>query len=388
MNRFVLAVTALVLLGASPNAAMPRWVVPIDSRTTDQWLSEDAGVVYGARDGRLVALDMRDGHVVWRAAVAPETKSAVRGGAVATPTAHGLVFLRARDGRVVRRIALEAGAERAATFPASSPIVAASPSGFVSVTRTATGVEARGWTFDGRPRWVKRFRGAPFGTLLPLGGDALGLTVEGSGDLLAIDARDGRAVAAADGVDSLIGADGRYLWFNVVGGGIKGIDLDTNRSLALHGSIVHGAARVEHGVAVAVVDGRLTRLDLRTGTTAPLKVDGRWIGGPSDGRIFIERGDGVYVRDLTPGGRQVRVARYDGQARIVAADRGVGMVAMEDGRIFVVDVAAARPLATIATPCVAYEGFAASGDTTLVHCDDANHVSKLVAFDRYADRAR
>ena len=65
---------------------------------------------------------------------------------------------------------------------------------------------------------------------MPLGGDAIGLTVPGSGDLLAIDGRDGRAVAATDGVDSLIGADGRYLWFNVVGGGIKGIDLDIPRN--------------------------------------------------------------------------------------------------------------------------------------------------------------
>ncbi len=62
------------------------------------------------------------------------------------------------------------------------------------------------------------------------------------------------------------------------------------------------------------------------------------------------------------------------------------MIGMEDGRIFVVDVKRARPLATIATPCVAYEGFAASGTTTLVHCDDRDHVSKLIAFDRQLAR--
>ncbi len=329
--------------------------------------------MYGARDGKLVAIDLRSGRVRWRAAVEPATKSAVRGDAVAAPTAGGLVFLRARDGRVVRRVALRA-----------SPIVAGAPAGFVSVTRTDTGVETRGWTGDGRPRWVRRYRAAPFGTLLALGGNAIGLTQEGTGDLLALDATNGNAMASADGVDALIGADGRYLWFNVVGGGIKGIDVDRNRSLALHGSIVRGAARVEHGVAVAVVDGRLTRLDLVAGTTAPLKVDGRWIGGPTAGRIFLERGDGVYVRDLSPNGRERRVARYAGQARTVAADGAVGMIGMEDGRIFVVDVASARQLATIDTPCVAYEGFAASDGTTLVHCDDAAHASKLVAFTRYA----
>ena len=371
---FGLALAATFTAPASAHGGTaPRWSVPIDSRTTDQWLSEDAGVVYGARDGKLVALDMRDGHVRWRAAVRPATKSAAYRGAVAAPTDTGLVFLRARDGRVLRSLRL-----------AGSPIVAAAPSGFVSVTRTTTGVEARGWTFDGRPRWTRHYRYAPFGTLLPLGGDAIGLTVPGSGDLLAIDARTGNALASADGVDTLIGADGRYLWFNVVGGGIKGIDLNTNRALALHGSIVHGAARVEHGIAVAVVDGRLTRLDLTRGTTQPLKVDGRWIGGPAGGRIFIERGDGTYVRDLTADGRQRRVARYRGEARIVAADGRVGMIAMEDGRIFVVDVTTAQQLATVETQCVAYEGFAASDGTTLVHCDDSAHVSHLVAFERYA----
>ncbi|MDB5070187.1 MAG: hypothetical protein JWM87_1298 [Candidatus Eremiobacteraeota bacterium] len=371
------ALLAIVLLAAFPMDVLvrnitPRWVVPIDSRTTDQWLSTHSGVVYGARDGKLVALDLRDGRVRWRAAVAPWTKSAVSRDAVAAPTETGLVFLRARDGRVVRSVR-----------SGPSPIVAGAPSGFVSVTRTRTGVEARAWTFDGRPRWTRHFRGAPFGTLLPLGGDAIGLTVPGSGDLLAIDASNGHALASADGVDSLIGADGRYLWFNVIGGGIKGIDVNTTRTVVLHGSVVRGAARVEHGIAVAVVDGRLTRLDLVRGTTEALKVDGRWIGGPSAGRIFVERGDGVYVRDLTPGARQYRVARYTGQARTVAADGRTGMIGMEDGRIFIVDIANARSLETIDTPCAAYEGFAASGDTTLVHCDDRDHVSKLVAFGRH-----
>jgi hypothetical protein len=147
---------------------------------------------------------------------------------------------------------------------------------------------------------------------------------------------------------------------------------------------VRGAARVEHGIAVAVIDGRMTRVDLTNGTQQVLKVDGRWIGGPSDGQIFLERGDGMYVRGLAPIAKQRRVARYSGQARFVAADRNVGMIAMEDGRIFVIDVATARPLATIETPCTYYEGFAANDNTTLVHCDDAAAVSHLVAFDRYS----
>lgn len=378
MRRWVIAVCLAAALPATVSAAPgspPRWVVPIDSRTTDQWLSEEAGVVYGARDGRLVALDLRDGHLRWHAPIAPATKSAVHGSAVAAPTADGLVFLAARNGRVVRYVRLGA-----------SPIVAGAPAGFVSVTKTGTGIEARGWTTDGRPRWTRRYRAAPFGTLLPLGGNAIGITREGTGNLLAIDATNGNAMASADGVDTLIGADGRYLWFNVLGGGIKGIDVDRNRSLVLHGSVVRGAARVEHGIAVAVVDGRLTRMDLAKGTTEPLKVDGRWIGGPAAGRIFLERGDGMYVRDLSPNGREHRVVRYSGQARTVAADGRVGMIGMEDGRIFVVDVTAANQLAAYDTPCVAYEGFTSSDGTTLVHCDDAAHVSKLVAFTRFAPR--
>ena len=375
MRRVILGLAIAVCVPATVCASgdtAPRWIVPIDSRTTDQWLSEGAGVVYGARDGRLVALDMRDGHVVWASHVATVTKSAVSGDAVAAPTASGVVFLRARDGAVVHRSAL-----------GSAPIVASAAAGFVSVVRTRTGVEARGWTFDGRPRWARSYRGAPFGTLLQLGGNAVGLVDAGSGNLLVIDGGNGNGVAATDGVDTLIGADGRYLWFNVLGGGVKGLDLDTNRTVALHGSVVRGAARVEHSVAVAVVDGRLVRLDLRTGTQVPLKVDGRWIGGPADGRIFIERSDGVYVRDLSPRGEQRRVARYAGQARLVAADRNIGMIAMHDGRIFVVDLPKARPLATIQTTCTAYEGFATSDSTTLVHCDK-DRDSELVAFDRYA----
>ncbi|MEA2720809.1 MAG: hypothetical protein QOJ39_2673 [Candidatus Eremiobacteraeota bacterium] len=353
----------------------PRWIVPIDSRTTDQWLSADAGVVYGARDGKLVALDLRDGHLRWRSSVTPWTKSAAFRDALAAPTESGITFLRARDGAIVRTVRT-----------GGPPIVAGAPSGFVSVTKTPVGVEARGWTFDGRPRWTRHFRSAPFGTLLPLGGDAIGLTVSGSGDLLAIDASNGHALASADGVDSLIGADGRFLWFNVIGGGIKGVDVNTTRTVVLHGSVVRGAARVEHGIAVAVVDGRLARLDLVRGTTDTLKIDGRWIGGPSAGRIFVERGDGVYVRDLTPGARQYRAARYTGQARIVAADGRTAMIGMADGRIFVVDVTRARSLVTIGTPCAAYEGFASSGETTLVHCDDRANVSQLVAFARQGSR--
>jgi len=57
--------------------------------------------VYGARDGKLVALDLYDGYVCWRATVRPWTKSAAYAKAVAARTETELVFLRARDGRNV-----------------------------------------------------------------------------------------------------------------------------------------------------------------------------------------------------------------------------------------------------------------------------------------------
>ena len=374
--RRLLAILLFATLGVAPapagHATAPRWTVPIDSRTVDQWLVEDGHAVYGPRDGRLIALDMRTGKVLWRSEVAVTRRSAVHDGVVAAPTKDGLVFVSARDGRVLRKAGL-----------GSEPLVASSQAGFASVTKAGRSeVDVRGWDDRGALRWTKRYD-APFGKLLMLGGDAIGLTFERNGRVLVLDARDGKAVAQTDGIDELIGADGRYLWFNVIGGGIKGLDLDTTQTLALHGSVVRGAARVEHGVAVAVVDGRLQSMDLRRNRITPLHVDGRWVGGPSAGRIFIERGDGMYVQGISEG-RARRVATYRGESRLVAADGRVGMIAMEDGLIHVVDVVEPRPLATIATPCRDYEGFAESDGTTLVHCDGDANVSMLLAFPRYA----
>ncbi|MDP9111512.1 MAG: hypothetical protein M3M96_07770, partial [Candidatus Eremiobacteraeota bacterium] len=76
MRRVLFAVALALTLPAAVSAfaapaneppSRPRWVAPIDSRTADQWLSESAGVVYGARDGRLVAIDLRSGGTRWTA---------------------------------------------------------------------------------------------------------------------------------------------------------------------------------------------------------------------------------------------------------------------------------------------------------------------------------
>jgi outer membrane protein assembly factor BamB len=360
----------------------PRWVAPIDSRTTDQWLSESAGVVYGARNGQLVAIDLRSGGTRWIAPVAVAGRSASGGGFVAAPSASAISFIDARNGRTVatRRIG-------------ANPGVSSYSRGFVAVVAARSGATvARAFSFDGTPRWTKTF---PFCAnperIVSLGGDAIGL--RGRDAILVIDGRDGRVVAQTDGIEDLIGADGRYLWFNVVNGGIKGLDLDRNRSRALHGSIVQGAARVEHGVAVTVIDGRLKKIDLardvRDGAGVDaLRVDGRWVGGPAAGRIFLERGDGMYVRALDDRAKPRRVAWYTGEARIVAADGRRALIGMENGTIYVVDVSTGTQLAHIETTCHDYEGFAASGSTTIVHCDDGTHAAELVAFDRFPQAAR
>jgi hypothetical protein len=391
MRRVLIALALALTLPAAVSAfaapanqppSRPRWVTPIDSRTTDQWLSESAGVVYGARDGRLVAIDLHSGGTRWTAPVAVIGRSASGGGFVAAPSVDAVSFIDARTGRiaVTQRIG-----ER--------PGVASYSGGFVTVASEASGfTDMRAFSFDGKPRWTKTLR---YGTnpqrTVSLGGDAVGVR---AGDaIVVIDGRDGRYVADARGVDELIGADGRYLWFNVIGGGIKGLDLDWNRSRALHGSIVKGAARVEHGVAVAVIDGRLQKIDLTRGgddeaAIRPMRVDGRWVGGPSAGRIFLERGDGMYVRALDDRAKARRVAHYTGESRIVATDGSRAMIGMQSGTIYVVDVASGKQLAQIYTTCRAYEGFAASGDTTLVHCDDENHAAQLVAFARVPQPAR
>lgn len=385
MRRVLVAVAMAATLPATVSAVArpenvgatrPRWVTPIDSRTTDQWLSESAGVVYGARNGRLVAIDLRSGGTRWTAPVAVIGRSASGGGFVAAPSEHAVAFIDARNGHTI------------VTRPAgTNPGVAAYSTGFVVVEAVESGVNvAHGFAFDGTPRWTKRFTFfADPERIVSLGGDAVGL--RNRDEILVIDGRDGRAVAQTDGVEDLIGADGRYLWFNVVNGGIKGLDLDRNRSRALHGSIVKGAARVEHGVAVAVIDGRLQKIDLtRNGdddaAISAMRVDGRWVGGPAAGRIFLERSDGMYLRALDDRAKALRVARYSGEARIVAVDGRRGMIGMENGTIFVVDVASGKQLARIDTTCRAYEGFAASGSTTIVHCDDEAHTAQLVAFDR------
>jgi len=164
---FVLALPVTVTAFAAPvnePVSRPRWVTPIDSRTTDQWLSESAGVVYGARAGRLVAIDLHSGGTRWIAKVAVIGRSASGGGFVAAPSADAVSFIDARNGRVA--VTRQTG---------ESPGVASYSTGFVTVVAHEGGITvARAFSFDGTPRWTKQYRfGADPQRLVSLGGDAL-----------------------------------------------------------------------------------------------------------------------------------------------------------------------------------------------------------------------
>lgn len=195
------------------------------------------------------------------------------------------------------------------------------------------------------------------------------------------DAATGRAVASAADADTLVGSDGRYVWFTVREGGIKGLDLNTNRTFVMHNQIERGQAIAEHNRAVAVIGGRLTLIDLHTQQSSPLHIDGRWIGGPVDGKIFIERGDGLYLQSIDPGATAFRVAGYKSEARYVTSDRSVGYVGHRDGTMLVIDLDRDRLLHRYATGCNFYEGVTASGNSAVVHCD-AGTQSQLVGFTR------
>jgi hypothetical protein len=133
-----------------------------------------------------------------------------------------------------------------------------------------------------------------------------------------------------------------------------------------------------------VIDGRLHAIDIASGTDTRLRIYGRWIGGPIAGKILIERSDGLYVQPLSPAAKATRVARYTAESRIVASGRGIAYVGLLDGEIMAIDMRTARLVQKISTPCRFYEGFTASGTTSIVQCDsDATH-SRLVAFKRVA----
>lgn len=346
------------------------WIAPIDSRTGGEWVAEAPGRVYALRDHRVVAIDRSSGKTVWQSTHAFDSAPVALRGLIAVVQGDDLVFLD------------DAGKERKRIAHAHVFALAATSGTIAALSNVKPGVALTTYDAATRVRVHERINARGGERLYALGGNALGIMVERN--MLVLDAMDGKAVAMATNVDELVGADGRYLWFTVINGGLKGLDLWTDRSVALHGSIIRDAVRVEHHRAVAVIDGRLQTIDLAANaTSAPLKIVGRWVGGPLNGQIFTERSDGMYMQALTPNSKAVRIARYGGDSRIVTSDRRVAFIGLADGTVFVIDTQTRKQLAKISTPCRIYEGFTASGKTSIVHCDSDKTRSQLVGFQRF-----
>ncbi len=358
---------ALLLVNAMVLYDVPSWTVGIDSRTTDQWLAEAPGSVFAINRGNLVAIDTATGEIRWKSPLRPQGAPAVTHGALAVATDRGLAFLDPARGST-RRVLTGVGATSLAGSP--STIVA-----FNSHTS-----ELCAFSASGVRHWCREL-GTYYrdGTVFGLGGNLV--AVSSNAGWVFFDAANGRAVASAADADTLVGSDGRYVWFTVREGGIKGLDLDTNRTFVMHNQIERGQVIAEHQRAVAVIGGHLTLIDLQTRQSSPLHIDGRWIGGPVDGKIFIERGDGLYLQSIEPGAKAVRVAAYNSEARYVTSDRSTGYVGLRNGTVLVIDLEQDKLLHKYATTCDFYEGVTASGATTVVHCDSGTQ-SRLVGFSR------
>lgn len=362
MHRLALCLF-FVLIASSGSA--PIWNVAIDSRTEQQWVAESPNTVFAVQNEHVIAIDSATGTIRWRSEAQSEGGPAYARGSVAIPIENGIVFVDAQSGHERARLRFDdtptlsgSSSNIVALLPRDAKVVGCSPSGTIV------------WTRDYGTGGLQR--------LLHLRDNAV--AVQTWRETIVIDAQNGNAVAVADGADEIVGFDGRYLWFTVLQGGVKALDLDTNRSIALHNSIVRNAVRVEHGIAVAVVDGRLKTIDLSSGKVEPLRIDGRWVGGPLAGKIFIERGDGLYIQDIRSP-RAHLLARFDSDVALMASDGRNAIAGLRDGTVLVIDAQTNRVLSKFASGCDFYEGFAARAKTMLVHCDKAQ-ASHLLAFDR------
>jgi len=385
MRKIVAAIVCVLVIAApaigrstgvpeSSARTSARWNVPIDSRSEDQWVTTRRNRVFTLRSGHVVALDRASGRLVWQSRGVVQSRPALGGDAIYSVIEHGtIVVLDANTG-------LERG--RRAMKPPATAIPTLLSAAFGAVAIYPEGMHARidGLQGASHPLWTRRIRFDAAARPFSLGGNAIGFLSPMHGDILILDARTGRALAATDGVYGIVGSDGRYVWLGVGGGGLKGLDLFTGKTIAFHNSIVQGAVRVEHGIAVAVVDGRLMRMDLASEASVPLIIDGRWIGGPANGQLFIERGDGVYLQPLA-GGRARRIATHVTDSPLVTADRTTGYVSAIDGTVDVVDLRDGSVVARWGTGCRIFEGIARAADTTLVHCDRSATDSRLLAFD-------
>lgn len=373
-RRFIAALLLPFALAAAGPRVRPttnvaaRWSLAIDSRdTAGPWLSVGRGLLYCVRGGHVIAVDLRSGHIRWRSHVAVESRPALGGATLYLPVARGIVALDARTGHELGRRDV-----------ARTPLLIGAGATAVAIVNH-DGVRLLGFHDSLVPRWQRQL-GAQWGRADTIGNETVLLWEVYGSRVMALDARNGDIAAATDAVEDYVGRDRRTLWFSVAGGGLKSLDLDTNRSTAMHNAIVRGAVRVEGPTAVAVVAGRLVSIDLRDSVQRPLHVDGRWVGGPADGTLFVARTDGTYAAPLA-GGAPVRLAVDTSETRFLTATGRHAYFATNDGGIVAADLASRAPTRTLGSACRFVEGVRVTAQTALVHCDDARMRSRLYAFD-------
>jgi outer membrane protein assembly factor BamB len=379
----VLLAALCALAGASPAppaGTTQRWALAIDSRNTGQWLSVRRGVVYCVRNAHVTAIDVATGHVHWASSEKVEGRPAIGGRTVFAPVPSGVVALDAATGRELGRFRLPGAPEMLTTDSTA-----------VAVVNGDTHGRLLGFRDHVQPRWQREFIGSwgrpedvGRSTILVWGGrsgdDSLPAAFwESSAAVLALDATTGNAMAATDGVEDYVGRNERTLWFSVVGGGLKSLDLATNTSASIHNSIVRGAVRVEGATAVAVVDGHLTKISLPDGRQERLRIDGRWVGGPADQTIFVAREDGTYALRLS-GGRPIRLVTNTAHTRFLTSTGKSVYFAVDDGCIVVANLDNPTLTTRLKTACRFVEGVHVIDRGALVHCDDARWSSRLYAF--------
>ena len=346
---------------------VPPWTIGVDSRSTDQWLAEAPGSVFATSHGNLIAIDSATGNLRWKSTLQAQGAPAVR-----------RTVRCSRDAWRARVSRFGSGSTRRVLSGVNTTSLAGSPStvvAFDNQTSRLCGLSA-----------ARQRRGAEISAYTTEMGRSSDWAVISSPFLQMpagryFDAANGRAVAAAADADTLVGSDGRYVWFTVREGGVKGLDLDTNRTFVMHNQIERGQVHCRTRSRGGRSRWAPALIDLQTQQSSQLHIDGRWIGGPVDGKIFIERGDGLYLQSIDPACEEHFALQRTRAKRAMsrATDRSDTWAPR---RHHARHRSGAGPaLAPFATGCNFYEGVTASGKTTVVHCD-AGTQSQLVGFAR------
>jgi hypothetical protein len=99
--------------------------------------------------------------------------------------------------------------------------------------------------------------------------------------------------------------------------------------------------------------------------------DGAWVGGPYEGRIVMQRADGLWLLDLV--GDRVRTTKVAAFAppidtQAVAFDGGLVYAALSDGRVVAVDLRDGSRRFSASTSCRRWRGIGVHGDDFLAVC--------------------